>query len=365
MADPEGGRVAVIVTGVGGGGFGEQILKALRLAQTSYDIIGTDTSPLSKGFAAVDHPYVVPPASDTRYVDALLTLARRHGAKALFPGSEPELRVVARRREILERTGMLVPVNPLEVLDTCLDKDRTMRFLALNGFCVPRTVPIEEESQLDTVDFFPAVLKPHVGGGGSADVLIAQDRSELLAFGRYLLANRRTLVVQEYVGTPDSEFTVGILTSMTGELINSIAVRRFTTSALGNRVRVPNRTGRTELGDELVISSGVSQGEIGPFPEVTGPCERMSQALGARGPLNIQCRYVDGQVQVFEINPRFSGTTSLRALVGYNEPDVLVREHVLGQRVQRKFPYRSGVILRGLEETLVTVQHVPSAIDPP
>ena len=34
---------------------------------------------------------------------------------------------------------------------------------------------------------------------------------------------------------------------------------------------------------------------------------------------------------MFEINPRFSGTTSLRAMVGYNEPDVLIRHHVLGE----------------------------------
>ena len=79
--------------------------------------------------------------------------------------------------------------------------------------------------------------------------------------------------------------------------------------------------------------------------------------------MNIQCRYVDGRVIVFEINPRFSGTTSLRAMVGYNEPDCLFREHVLRERVVRRFPYGSGVILRGLEETLVATRNVPNAVD--
>jgi carbamoyl-phosphate synthase large subunit len=357
------GAVTVIVTGVGGGGIGEQIIKALRLAEIRYQIIGTDISSLSRGLAVVDHPYVVPPAMDARYLSAIRSIAARHGARAVFAGSEPELRVLARHRGRLEADGIFVPANPVDVIDTCLDKNRTMQFLIAHGFRAPRTVRIDDERHLSSVDFFPAVLKPSVGGGGSADVTIVQDQNELLAFGRYLLASSRAVIAQEYIGTPDSEFTVGVLMSMNGELINSIAVRRFTTSALGNRVKVPNRSGREELGDLLVVSSGISQGQIGTFPEVTQPCERIASALGARGPLNIQCRHADGQVVVFEINPRFSGTTSLRAMVGFNEPDLLVREHVLGERVRRRFAYREGIILRGLEETLLPTQDVPVAID--
>ena len=63
---------------------------------------------------------------------------------------------------------------------------------------------------------------------------------------------------------------------------------------------------------------------------------------------------MDGEIYVFEINPRFSGTTSLRAMVGYNEPDVLIRHHVLGEPVEPGFAYAEGTILRGLSETYVS-----------
>jgi carbamoyl-phosphate synthase large subunit len=56
---------------------------------------------------------------------------------------------------------------------------------------------------------------------------------------------------------------------------------------------------------------------------------------------------------VFEINPRFSGTTSIRAMVGYNEPDVLIRRHLLGEDVETRFPYGRGLVLRSLTETLI------------
>ena len=122
---------------------------------------------------------------------------------------------------------------------------------------------------------------------------------------------------------------------------------------MSSRIRVPNRSGRPELGPTLVISSGVSNGDIGRFPEVTEACERIAKSLDARGAINIQCRFVDGEVLVFEINPRFSGTTSLRAMVGYNEPDLLVRHHVFGEPYQPRFAYEEGTILRGLSETFV------------
>ena len=37
-------RAKVLLTGIGGGGHGEQILKALRLGELEYDIVGTDVA---------------------------------------------------------------------------------------------------------------------------------------------------------------------------------------------------------------------------------------------------------------------------------------------------------------------------------
>lgn len=77
-----------------------------------------------------------------------------------------------------------------------------------------------------------------------------------------------------------------------------------------------------------------------------------AKEMASRGPLNIQCRKVEEKVYPFEINPRFSGTTSLRALVGYNEPDILVRKHVLREEIT-SIDYKKGVITRGLSELYI------------
>ncbi len=353
--------LSVLVTGIGGGGHGEQILKALRLAGTPYRITGTDTDPLSANRPLVDDFAVVPPAGHPEYLETILELARAHEALAVFHGSEAEMMVLSRARDRLEAAGFYVPVNPLETMEICQDKVRLARYLSEHGFAVPRFREVQNIADIADFDVFPAIVKPSIGGGGSANVLIAQSRTELETFCAYLLKLYPRFLVQEYVGTPENEFTVGVLFGRDGVLINSIGIRRIISNALSLRTRVPNISGRAGLGPTLVVSSGISQGEVGRWPEVTAQCERIAAVLRPQAPVNIQCRLVDGVVIPFEINPRFSGTTSLRALAGYNEPDVLFRRDVLGEKIEDHFAYREITVMRGLQETVIDAQVAPAS----
>jgi carbamoyl-phosphate synthase large subunit len=345
-----GEKIPVLLTGIGGGGHGEQILKALRLGKRHYSIVGTDISERCANAPAVDVFHVVPPARDNRYLDVILDLARRYRVRALFHGSEAEMVALGQAHATFAREGIYLPVNPPELLAVCQDKTRTMAFLHTAGFAAPRFREVRTIEDATSFGTLPAILKPAVGGGGSANVFIAQSEPELEVFARFLLTVSPSVTIQEYIGTSDHEYTVGVLFGADGALINSIAVRRLFNTALSVRIRVQNRTPRAELGPTLLVSSGVSQGVIGRWPDVTAQCERIAAALKPTAPVNIQCRLVDGRVFPFEINPRFSGTTSLRAMVGYNEPDVLIRRDVLGEPIEPRFDYRSAVIMRGLRE---------------
>lgn len=352
MRDSTAPPITVLVTAVGGGGVGEQILKALRMT-AGYRIVGTDVRSRCAQFALVDQAVTLPPATAPEYLEALLTVSSRLGVQAILPGSEPELRVLSANRDAVERAGLFLAVNPASVIETCMDKVATAAFLEASGFAAPRSTRVSTVDRLREIDSFPVILKPASGGGGSRDCFIAQSARELELVGEYVLLGGTDLMVQEYVGTPDEEYTVGVLHDMDGNLVDSIALRRLVQGQLHARVQVANRTGRKDLGETLVISSGVSHGYVGRFPEVTGPCERMAAALGARGPINVQCRFVAGEVRVFEINPRFSGTTSIRAMVGFNEPDMLLRRHLRGETLDTPVDYRSALVLRSLTEDVV------------
>lgn len=346
-------RINVLITGVGGGGHGRQALKALRMTKTPYTIVGTDMSPISMGLYEVDKGYIVPGASNSTYIPRMLDICEKENIQVLITGSEPELLKICENRSKFEERGILLLINPHQVLEICMDKWETYNFLVRNGFDCPNSFLIEKESDIRNVQTLPVVVKPTIASGGSFNVFLAQDRGELRASVRYLKKQGLKPMIQEYAGYYEEEYTVGVLTDIQdGNLIGSIAVKRQILSGLSNRMRVKNRHPNKVESDLLVISSGISQGEINDFPEVRKCCEEVALKLGAKGPINIQCRKAKGKVYIFEINPRFSGTTSIRALVGYNEPDILIRKHVLGEEIL-KVEYKKGVIVRGLSELYI------------
>jgi carbamoyl-phosphate synthase large subunit len=346
-------KISILVTGVSGGGVGEQIVKALRLSNLNLNIITTDIKKMSKGMLDGDISYTLPRATDSKYIFTVIDLCERYNVKVLFPGSEAELTVISKNREIFENKKILLPINSQRVIDICTDKTKTMLFLEKNGFSFPKSVNVKNREDIKKIDFLPAVIKPSIGGGGSKDIMIAQTEKEVELFSIYLLNMYDEFIVQEYVGTVDSEYTVGVLNTMEGEFINSIAVHKSIETPLNNKIRIKNRTSNIDLGKNLVVSSGISEGYVDKFPEVTEICELIVKKLGARSAINVQCRLYKEKVYVFEINPRFSGTTSIRALMGYNEPEVLIRKHILNEEIEKDFKYKKGYVTRGLNEVLI------------
>ena len=68
--------INVLVTAMGGGGHGEQILKALLLAKKGrYKIIGADANPDCPQFSLVDESVVLPFANSPNYMERLFELS--------------------------------------------------------------------------------------------------------------------------------------------------------------------------------------------------------------------------------------------------------------------------------------------------
>ncbi len=343
-------RVRVMVTSVGGGGFGMETIKALRLSKKNYFIIGADMSDKSYGLFQADKGLVVPPAIDDRFVPEMLRICSKEKVRAVIPGSEIELTVLSKRRNEFEKLGIYLPINSKSVIDLCLDKKKTFNYLRRKRINIPRTVAVDRKSDISKVDFLPAIIKPYVGTGGSRNVFIAQDEEELEFFCSYLMKYGSKPLVQEYIGTSDDEYTVGILSDREGGLISAIAIKRNIMAALSNRLKIPSLKSK---GAMLVVSSGISQGEVVENKAVISGCLRIAKAVNSKGPLNIQCRFVRGKVYPFEINPRISGTTHMRALAGVNEPDLLLRKYVLQERLPAEIRPKTGLVIRGLEEMFV------------
>ena len=115
--------IRVLVTAIGGGGHGDQILKALQLAQPGrYTIFGADANPHCPQAALVDRFVTLPLARDPEYMTVLLRTCEELGVHALFHGCEPELLLFVANRKLIEDAGIFLPINDTALIQLCMDK---------------------------------------------------------------------------------------------------------------------------------------------------------------------------------------------------------------------------------------------------
>jgi carbamoyl-phosphate synthase large subunit len=329
----------VLIAGIGGASLGTELAKCLTLADR-YIVYGCDISPLAYGHYLTDFQktFLV---ERTGYVDSVIDLCIQEKIDYVVPGGEEPMLLLGMAQNTLEDNGIRLAGNSLEVIEICSDKARTFQYLLDLGLPVPRTVMISATQQLDNMSF-PCIIKPAVHSGGSSFVFLAKDKEEASIYAKYLVENSLSPIAQEYIPHDDGEFTVGVLSLPDGRMVGSIALKRLFNAKLSVLMK----------GEAGLISSGYSQGFINDFPEVRKTAENIAQALSSVGPINVQGRVKDGLFIPFEVNPRFSASTYLRALAGFNELDIYLQYQATG-KLSPPVSLRYGYYLRSLSETFV------------
>ena len=329
----------ILVAGIGGASLGTEVLKCLARANR-YTIFGCDVSPLAFGhYQQLCKQTLL--ADRTHYVESIVDICGQAQIQCIVPGGEEPLALLNGGREELKRAGIQLAANSETVTSQFSDKQTTFEVLTRLGFEVPKTAVAEREADLDSMSF-PCVVKPAVGSGGSSFLFLAEDRQEALLYVNYLARNGKRAIVQEYIGEEEGEFTIGVLSLPDGTVAGSVALKRILHSKLSVLLRSP-------VG---VISTGYSQGLIDDFPALRATAERIATAVGSVGPINVQGRVRAGELIPFEINPRFSASTYLRALAGFNEIDIYL-QYLLKQRPSSLPPLKHGYYLRTLNEIFI------------
>ncbi|EGP92884.1 ATP-grasp domain-containing protein [Nitrosarchaeum koreense] len=340
--------VCVLVTGVGGGSLGREIIKAFKIAPHNYKIVATDASAKSVGLFETSHRYIVPEANSEKYLTSIQNICSKEKVQVIVPGSEPETEIISKNKKLFSEKNITVLTNPWETIQTCKDKLNLTNFLTSKGIPCPKSILFENDSTIKQIEQYPVVIKPR-SGAGSRNVFLAHDENEAKFFGNYLLKHGSEAIIQEYVGDYEAEYTIGILYADNGKLMTSIAMKRLLEGGLSTRQITKGQNNDKKY----VISSGISQGEFNEFTEVRKAGESIAKVLATDGPINIQCRKTKDGILPFEINPRFSGTTGSRSLVGCNEPDILCRYRLFGE-IPQQLNYEVGFVLRDLQEKFIT-----------
>jgi carbamoyl-phosphate synthase large subunit len=96
-----------------------------------------------------------------------------------------------------------------------------------------------------------------------------------------------------------------------------------------------------------------NRAELGEFPDVRAEAARIVRELRPMGPTNVQLRIANGKPTCFELNIRFSGTTSIRARFGWNDVELALRHFVLNEPSYKLPELTDGIALRYWDEMCI------------
>lgn len=329
----------ILVWGIAGASLGAEITKCLSLAGCK-QIVGCDISPLAYGhFSGLySSTHVIDPQHSR---DSIARVLRETRPKLVIAGGDQVSRIIAEFADIFASNDCRICGNSQATVELASDKYSVMLELEKAGFRVPTTRLLEDEHSLNDIKL-PAVFKPRFDSGGSRGVFVVMEERDLLSRSTSILQSGTAYIAQDYVPEEAGEYTIGVLSDTAARVAGSILMRR----TFQNMLSVHERS------QGYLISSGSSQGLFEHHPKWQATAEAVARSVGSTGPLNIQARIIDGELAPFEINPRFSASTYLRALSGVNEVALYVEHLATGKDIE--YPsWNEGVALRSFSEVFV------------
>jgi carbamoyl-phosphate synthase large subunit len=317
----------VLVSGVGQV-IGYGVARALRLARTDIRVIGTDIHDHAVGQVWCDAFHQAPLAASAQFEPFLAGLVEREAVSLILSGFPQEIPVLQRLRPDLEEAGASVCLNSDLAIAWGNDKWRLAQDLSSAGV---ETIPtllldaaatFEELSQRLDAPFF---VKPRLGSS-SKGVALVSTAGELSAAVPMMDG---TFIAQRRIGGVDDEFTASIHGDGEGRYTAAIVMRRWL-GAGGNTVRAE------------VVDPDIFRSQFDAVSALAKPL----------GPTNLQFRLEAGKPYLLEINPRFSSSTYMRALCGYNEAG-MVLEHFIDGRLPVQPEIRKLRLVRYAEDVII------------
>ena len=200
-------RINVLVTGVCSN-VGQGIAKCLQDSHLDLRIIGTSVFTMGSGLYLYDVGYVVPYASDERFIPEIIRICNSENVQLILVGVDAEVAVFSKFKDLIEtKTKAKIVSSSQELTETFTDKFETYNYFLARNIAVPATIipkDIEKTRNFCREIGFPIISKPRFGQGSKSVEILSnwQDVS------RYI--GNLEIVLQEYISSPEDEFTCAV-----------------------------------------------------------------------------------------------------------------------------------------------------------
>jgi carbamoyl-phosphate synthase large subunit len=293
--------------------------KAYAEAGLSGRILASDVDPLAPALQEADGHFLVPRVDDPAFVPTLIGICGSESVSLVFPLIDPAIPILAGRRADFLAVGARLAVVPAEAAERTHDKWKFNQWARSAGVATPPTWLPED---LPANPTFPLFVKPRHGSAGRQSYRV--DDSEELAF---YLARVELPLVQPFIAGP--EVTNDVFCGLGGEVW-----------AVVSRRRIEVRWGEVHKGVTIRDTS------------LLETCARMARALGAIGPVTIQCMLQAGRPLFTEVNARFAGGMPLAVAAGVPAPLWYLQQAAgLPVAAPPLGTYREGIYLTRYDES--------------
>ena len=301
-----------------GSGVGQSVINSCKLSQLPLYTVGLGMNPFAYGAYDCDTMDYVPLIYADNYVDELIRKCHEHKIDLIIPGSDDEAHILAKNISKIEHEGFKILVSGVNLLNLVRDKEKMCDDLTPIADIFVKSYDIHSIKEALTnkkVDF-PLIAKPRAGfASRGVEILLSEEdfvrvnESHIiqeLAVPRHGDPLRETYLKQiaKRINPQIAEISAQIVTDKNGNVMGKMC----SYNKLNNGVPIE----MVPYEDEYVWS------EINKLlPEL--------KRLGHRGPLNIQGRWTDNGLRLYEMNARFTGITGWRALMGFNEVESCIK----------------------------------------
>jgi len=307
----DGMRKKLLISGAGGSLFPY----LADVLSEKYELILTDSSELVKKLYPERDVRTVPKVSDPSFEKVMTDIIKNDGVDYYIPLIDKEILSAYR---VAETCGIRVLAPKPEFVSLCLDKLTLMQTLAEYGISV---IPTTTADKYDGSYGFPLFLKPKTGRGSRGAMKICSEE----AFDAYFVLEpyaKDEVLVQPCIG--GQEYTVSVTTNSVNRLISIVP-------------------------KIVYLKQGITKHAAGVHHEkIEAACRKIVETFAPCGSFNVQLMEYEGELYIFEINPRYSTTLVLSIASGINEIDLNI-EHFDDKNAPYLAEFKSVGLIRRTE----------------
>ena len=296
----------ILLTGAGGVYVKHLIERLDRKIFNKIIIVDEDFKSIKKINA--DYKYQVPLGDKKKFLPKIKKIINKHSIRVIVCVVDEELRKILS----LKKQKLLLLQPSLHFTKISLDKLKLCTELyerKINKFNTYKLKDYQDEFG------YPIILKPRVGRG-SRGVHIIRNEKEYKRILRKNLDNNNFIVQKK---TEGDEYTVSVIVNSKNDDYKIVPKKIILKKSF-------TRKAITEKNSNVIKK-----------------CKEVIKSFNPSGPFNVQCIANKKNVEIFEINPRLSTSSTLTSAAGINEINTLVKKKLDKSFSIKNLKWREGV----------------------